>query len=73
MSNEIELTPTALPEVLIINSNLFNDDRGNFSRAFDSEMFKDQLGFQLSQINIFMFITIKNKLPKKKQNYVLRM
>jgi dTDP-4-dehydrorhamnose 3,5-epimerase len=52
MSNEIELTPTALPEVLIINSNLFNDDRGNFSRAFDSEMFKDQLGFQLSQINI---------------------
>ena len=52
MNANIELTSTNLPGVIIINTNLFNDNRGHFYRAFDSEIFKNELDFQLSQINV---------------------
>lgn len=52
MNANIELTSTNLPGVVIINTNLFNDNRGQFYRAFDSEIFKNELDFQLNQINI---------------------
>jgi dTDP-4-dehydrorhamnose 3,5-epimerase len=52
MSANLELTSTNLPGVVIINTNLFIDNRGHFSRAFDSEEFKNELDFELSQINV---------------------
>lgn len=52
MSANFELTSTNLPGVLIINTNLFIDNRGHFNRAFDSQKFKNELDFQLSQINV---------------------
>ena len=52
MNANIALTSTNLPGVVIINTNLFNDNRGQFYRAFDSVIFKNELDFQLNQINI---------------------
>lgn len=52
MSANFELTSTNLPGVVIINTNLFNDNRGYFYRAFDSNVFKNALDFQISQINV---------------------
>ena len=52
MSQELSLIPTYLPEVLMVKSNLFKDDRGTFYRAFDKEFFAQKLEFTLSQINI---------------------
>ena len=52
MSKELSLIPTDLPEVFMIKSNLFKDDRGSFYRAFDKDFFAQELEFNLCQINI---------------------
>lgn len=52
MSKEMSLIPTDLPEVFMIKSNLFKDDRGIFYRAFDKDFFARKLEFNLCQINI---------------------
>jgi len=52
MSQDLNLIPTELPEVIMLKSNLFKDDRGSFYRAFDQDFFTQKLEFNLSQINI---------------------
>jgi len=52
MSTEFKIVSTNIPEVVTINSNLFSDDRGYFYRLYDKNVFRNELGFDLSQINI---------------------
>ena len=52
MNQDLNLIPTDLPDVFMVKSNLFEDDRGTFFRAFDQDFFAQKLEFNLSQINI---------------------
>lgn len=48
MSNAMKATPTAIPEVIVIEPRVFGDARGFFYESFNQRAFNDATGLDLS-------------------------